>query len=58
MSTDFGMISALDEKLNPVDFFLKPEEAVDDALVCVWQRVVPLVPSRDTELSYIDNGKQ
>ena len=34
-------------KIKPGGSILKPEEAVDDALVCVWQRVVPLITSRD-----------
>ena len=34
-------------KIKPDGSILEPEEAVDDALVCVWQRVVPLITSRD-----------
>ena len=31
----------------------EPEEAVDDALVCVWQRIVALITSWDAELKII-----
>ena len=48
-----GYQTLIDEKLNPVDSFLKPEEAVNDALVCVWQRIVALITSWDAELKII-----
>ena len=31
----------------------EPEEAVDDALVCVWQRIVAFITSWDAELKII-----
>ena len=31
----------------------EPEEAVDDALVCVWERVVALITSWDAKLEII-----
>ena len=39
---------------NLVDNKIKePEEAVDDALVCVWERVVALITSWDAQLEIV-----